>query len=423
MGHRLDQRDLGLREWLRGPPTQRQGAEDPSTAPDRHACEPVDPFLPDHGAGGRQQVGRLARVSQRDRAPAHHDPADHTFADREDAVDLAQKRPQSAVAPQMQRRAVGRQEMQARDLVAGDVRERVERDAEHLVDVEARADRLADRVQDAEVRVRVARLIGPRALDDLPQASELLVAGAREIERVAVQVGADEDRHDFHAARAVRERDGEPGGRPGLDHATRTHLDAGGAQIDRGRVPFRTGGLAHPDRKRDGSARGAAPRAVRLQRRAPPRRRRRAEAREQLLETPEGQGLADEVEGAQPERFLGLSFRHVAGDDEDRRAQLAHCLELKEVEPAHPGETDVEQDDVGPLAPEQVERRLGRVHDPRLVAESDKELLQQVTNDRIVLDDEYAHDGSGWSPPLRPYPATPVPGPGTVRKASEQRGF
>ena len=313
--------------------------------------------------------------------------------------------------------------MEARDLVAGDVRERVERDAEHLVDVEARADRLADRVQDAEVRLRVARLIGPRALDDLPQASELLVAGAREIECVAVEVGADEDRHDFHAARAVRERDGEPGGRPGLDHATRTHLDAGGAQIDRGRVPFRTGGLAHPDRKRDGSARGAAPRAVRLQRRAPPRRRRRAEAREQLLETPEGQGLADEVEGAQPERFLGLGFRHVAGDDEDRGAQLAHRLELKEVEPAHPGETDVEQDDVGPLAPEQVERRLGRVHDPRLVAESDKELLQQVTDDWIVLDNEYAHDGSGWSPPLRPYRATPVPGHGDRPKGLRTKGI
>ena len=99
VGHGLDQLDLRLREWLRGPATQRQGAEDPSTAPDRHACEPVDPFLPDHGAGGRQQVGRLARVSQRDRATAHHDPADHAFADREDAVDLAQKRPQSAVAP------------------------------------------------------------------------------------------------------------------------------------------------------------------------------------------------------------------------------------------------------------------------------------------------------------------------------------
>jgi len=161
---------------------------------------------------------------------------------------------------------------------------------------------------------------------------------------------------------------------------------------------------------------------VRLQRRAP-RRRRRAEAREQLLETPEGQGLADEVEGAQPERFLGLGFRHVAGDDEDRGAQLAHRRELKEVEPAHPGETDVEQDDVGPLAPEQVERRLGRVHDPRLVAESDKELLQQVTDDWIVLDNEYAHDGSGWSPPLRPYRATPVPGHGDRPKGLRTKGI
>src|SRR2546423_1102746 len=212
----------------------------------------------------------------------------------------------------MQRRAVGRQEMEARDLVAGDARERVERDAEHLVDVEARAERLADPVPDAEVRLRVARLIGPRAPGDLPQATELLRAAAREIEGGARGVGADQDR---------------------------AHL--------------------------------------------PPAR-------------------------ARPERFLDLGFRHVAGDHEDRDVQLAHRLELKKVEPAHPGETDVEQDDVGPLAPEQVERRLGRVHNPRLVAESDKELPQQVANDWIILDDEYAHDGSGWSPPLWPYRGTPA---------------
>jgi hypothetical protein len=45
----------------------------------------------------------------------------------------------------------------ARDLVAGDVGERIERGAQDLVDVEAPADRGGDGPEDLEVRVHLQR--------------------------------------------------------------------------------------------------------------------------------------------------------------------------------------------------------------------------------------------------------------------------
>src|SRR3989449_6880247 len=51
-------------------------------------------------------------------------------------------------------------------------RERVEGDAQHLVDVEAQAEGPRDRAQDTEVRLDGARGTGAASLDELAQRSE-----------------------------------------------------------------------------------------------------------------------------------------------------------------------------------------------------------------------------------------------------------
>ncbi len=87
--------------------------------------------------------------------------------------------------------------------VAGDVRERVQGDAEHLVDVEGRADRLADAVQDADMGLDVHRRSAHGAPDQLAELLEARVVPIREVERVPVVVGADEDRRNVEPDVAV----------------------------------------------------------------------------------------------------------------------------------------------------------------------------------------------------------------------------
>src|SRR5205823_12822537 len=104
---------------------------------------------------------------------------------RQNAGDLAQAWPESPVTAQIQRRAVGGQQMKAGNLVAGDLRERVERDAEHLVDVGAHADRPADAEQDAEVRLDVRRPGARRSPEQHLESLELPAGEVAEVERVA----------------------------------------------------------------------------------------------------------------------------------------------------------------------------------------------------------------------------------------------
>ncbi len=75
--------------------------------------------------------------------------------------------------------------------MAGDVGERVQGDAEHLVDVEGRADRFADAVQDADVGLDVHRRSAHGASDQVPELLKPLVVAILEVECVPVVVGAD----------------------------------------------------------------------------------------------------------------------------------------------------------------------------------------------------------------------------------------
>ena len=223
------------------------------------------------------------------------------------------------------------------------------------------------------------------ALDQLGEALDLPVARVDEVEGAPVEVGADHDRRDLQPHGAAREWERERRRLPGAEPGARADLDAAGAEINRRRVPFRPVALVHSQRQRDRGARGAAslgrwPGAGRR----PPAR---AEAPEHLFQALERHGLAEEVERPEREALLSLALRHPSRDHHDRHAQLADRLEPEEVEPAHPGQVDVEEDDVGGLGQQHVERGLGRVHDARLVADLREELLEDLAEVLVILDD------------------------------------
>src|SRR3989449_10388538 len=176
-------------------------------------------------------------------------------------------------------------------------RERVEGDAQHLVDVEAQAEGPRDRAQDTEVRLDGARGTGAASLDELAQSPELVVGGADEIERVAAAVGSDEHGADLERPVAVGEREGELGRASRVDRTARPELDADRAEVHGGRLPLGAAVLDDPDGNRDGRAwrppslvsvrRGGGPAGVGL------------EARQDLSQALELHGLRQEVDRAE----------------------------------------------------------------------------------------------------------------------------
>ena len=116
---------------------------------------------------------------------------------------------------------------------------------------------------------------------------------------------------------------------------------------------------------------------------------------EHLVETFERHRLADEVERAQPQALAGLGLGGHAGDGDDGQRGLAHGPQLQEVEAAHAGQVDVEDDGVGALTLEGAQRGLGAAHDDRVVSELDEEVTKHLAERFFILDDEHSHDGPG----------------------------
>jgi hypothetical protein len=303
----------------------------------------------------------------------------------------------------------GREQVQARDLVAGDVGERVQRDAQDLVDVQGGADRLADAVQDAHVRLDVDGRRADRAPDELAELLESLVAVVLEGERVALVVGTHENRRNLELRVALRQGDRERRDAAGAARAVRAHLDAGGAEVDRGGFPHVAALLADLDRQREHGPRRPPPLgAVLVDLRLARRLRRCLEARQGLLQATERDGLADEIEGARPHGLLRLALGRAPRDDEDRDAQVTDRLELHEVEPAHAGQAHVEEDRIRAFSAECVERRFGRVGDDGLVADLVEELPEDLADCLIVVDDQYAHRVRRERLPLLPAIGVPL---------------
>src|SRR3989441_4233669 len=152
VGGRLEERDLAPLEAVEDLAAERERAEDPAAAVDRHADETPDALAPDRGPGGREQVWVRVVFLDPDRPARGGDTTDQALADRQHLVDGAQARRHPALAPKVQRPAVLREEVEARDLVARDARQRLDRRAQHVVPVEGAALRRGDGVEDLEVR-------------------------------------------------------------------------------------------------------------------------------------------------------------------------------------------------------------------------------------------------------------------------------
>src|SRR5262249_8535930 len=253
---------------------------------------------------------------------------------------------------------------------------------------------LADAVQDPDVRFHVDRRRVRGAANHLADLPQTLVVAILEVERVPVGVGAHEHRRHVELGVAVRKRDRQGRRAPGVAGAFRLPLDPGAAGVDRGRFPLRAVLLVNANRQLDHRSRrpptlarglGLAARIVGL----------RLETRQRLLETPEGDRLSNEIEGAGPQTLLSLAFGRPTRDYENRYAQVANRGVLEEVEAAHSRQAHVQENRVRLLRAERVERRLGVMRDDRLVADLLEELSEDLADRLIVVDDQYAHR---WRP-------------------------
>ena len=110
-----------------------------------------------------------------------------------------------------------------------------------------------------------------------------------------------------------------------------------------------------------------------------------------LVEPLEGDGLADEVERAEPQALAGLAFGGDPGDGDDGQRGLADRTELQEVETAHAGQVDVEDDRVGALALQGAEGGLRGLHHDRIVPHLREEVPEHFPERSFILDDEHPH--------------------------------
>ena len=77
------------------------------------------------------------------------------------------------------------------------------------------------------------------------------------------------------------------------------------------------------------------------------RKRLQLDSFDEPLQMSKWNGLLREVERAQSQALLGLLFGCDAGNHDDRDARVSHRRKLKEIQPAHAREPEVEQDQVG----------------------------------------------------------------------------
>ena len=114
------------------------------------------------------------------------------------------------------------------------------------------------------------------------------------------------------------------------------------------------------------------------------------DVREHGAEAIERDRLVDEIEGTTLEALARLRLGGDARDGDDGHPRLLDRGELEEVEAAHAGQTDVEQDRIRLLAHEFLERVLRGRDGNGLVAEAGEEVAEDVADGLLVLDDHHA---------------------------------
>ena len=119
--------------------------------PDGNADEAADAVRA-HGCPRRgQEIGLAARVVHPAPAPGQRDTADQSVAHGQLEVDAAELVGEAPLPAQQEALTVRRDQMQARDLVTGDVRESGERFLKNLVEIERSTHGLRDGSEDLEV--------------------------------------------------------------------------------------------------------------------------------------------------------------------------------------------------------------------------------------------------------------------------------
>jgi hypothetical protein len=115
------------------------------------------------------------------------------------------------------------------------------------------------------------------------------------------------------------------------------------------------------------------------------------QARQDLSEPPEGDGLTHEIHRAEPQTLSGLPFRGHPGHGDDGHLAFARSLQSQEVEPTHGRQVQVQQDGVQGFGLDRLQRALGRFGDHGLVAKLAQKLAEDLADGRFVLDDQHAH--------------------------------
>src|SRR3989449_11223325 len=175
----------------------------------------------------------------------------------------------------------------------------------------------------------------------------------------------------------------------GPETRPRDDLHPGGAELGARALPGHAllGEQAH--REVDGRARRRPAVEAALLLALRPRAGEGLDVREHRAQAIERDGLADEVEGAALEALARLPLGGDAGDGDDGHPRVADRGELEEVESAHPGQADVEQDRVRLLAHELFERVLRARDGDGLVPEAGDEVAEDVAEGLLVLDDQH----------------------------------
>src|SRR2546421_7633880 len=229
-------------------------------------------------------------------------------------------------------------------------------------------------------------LFRSEAVDHRAEALNLVGQEIEEPERRSALVHADHERDRVERLPAARRREGDLPRVARPEPSPRHHLHSRGAQLGAGALP-RHALLRHEThRELDGHARlgppvGAA-RVLLLLSRAG----EGLDVREHGAEAIERDRLVDEIEGTTLEALARLRLGGDARDGDDGHPRLLDRGELEEVEAAHAGQTDVEQDRIWLLAHEFLERVLRGRDGDGLVAEAGEEVAEDVADGLLVLD-------------------------------------
>src|SRR5438093_8463720 len=103
--------------------------------------------------------------------------------------------------------------------------------------------------------------------------------------------------------------------------------------------------------------------------------------------------FGDELDRAAPQARLGLGLACDPGYDDNGDSGVPDLPLVKEVKPVHAGESEVEQDQIGTVLLEPVERTFGGEDELRLVAELEEKVLQDGAHRPVIFDDQDPHTG------------------------------